>query len=263
MKIYKSLKKTGVAVLCAMLFFSIATCALAAASSATYKGPATLFGFVPDDGSVSGLFNNLQGLMPGGTYTQQITVDNTSGTRVDIYLRGEAFVQAVQTIAPQAMLTSSANDLLDRITFKLKDGSSTIAEGALSSAWPASGSGYNTGSGKFIRLGTFYSGTHKELTLELSVPSDLGNEYQDAVGKVRWVFQADVYQGGGGGGDEYPPIPLGPPTITIDGQRIPLAPGTGDSVNANMYLYAGGLILLALALAVMLSKRQCKTNVKG
>ncbi len=256
-----SLKNMGAAVLAVMLLFCIAAPALAA-SSATYKGPATLFGFVPDDGSVSGLFNNLKGLMPGGTYTQQITVDNTSGTRVDIYLRGEAIAPPVQTIAPQAMLTSSANDLLDRITFKLKDGSSTIAEGALSSAWPASGSGINTNKGKFIRLGTFYSGTQKALTLELSVPSDLGNDYKDAVGKVRWIFQADVYQGGGGG-DEYPPIPLGPPTITVDGQRIPLAPGTGDSVNMLMYLFAGGLILFALVLAVKISKRQCKTKAKG
>jgi len=260
MKIYKSLKKTVVAVLCAMLFFSIATCALAAGSKATYIGPAPLFVFAPDDGS-TGLFNNLQGLMPGGTYYQQITVENTSGTRADIYLRGEA--QTTEPSPNMQALTGSASGLLDKITFKLLDGSNTLASGTLADIWPASGSGYNTNKGRFIRLGTFYSGTHKELTLELKVPSDLGNEYQDAIGKVRWIFQADVYQGGGGGGDEYPPIPLGPPTITVDGQRIPLAPGTGDSVNANMYLYAGGLILLALALAVMLSKRQCKTNVKG
>ena len=262
MKIYKSLKKTGVAVLCAMLFFSITTCALAAGSKATYIGPAPLFVFAPDDGSQTGLFNNLQGLMPGGTYYQQITVENTSGTRADIYLRGEA--QTPEPSPNQQALTGSASGLLDKITFRLLDGSNTLASGTLAEVWPASGLGYNTNKGRFIRLGTFYSGTQKALTLELSVPGDLGNEYKDAVGKVNWIFQADVYQGdGGGGGDEYPPIPLGPPTITVDGQRIPLAPGTGDSVNANMYLYAGGLILLALAFAVMLSKRQCKTNVKG
>lgn len=258
MKIYKSLKKIVVAALCAMLSFSIATCALAAGSKATYIGPAPLFVFAPDDGS-TGLFNNLQGLMPGGTYTQQITVENASGTRADIYLRGEA--QTPEPSSGQQALTGSASGLLEKITFRLMDGSNTLASGTLAGVWPASG--YNTGKGTFIRLGTFYSGTQKALTLELKVPADLGNEYQDAVGKVNWIFQADVYQGGGGGGDEYPPIPLGPPTITVDGQKIPLAPGTGDSVNANMYLYAGGLILLALALAVMLSKRQCKTNVKG
>ena len=260
MKIYFSLKKTGVAALCALLFFGIATCALAADSKATYKGTAPLFVFAPDDGSQTGLFNNLQGLMPGGTYTQQITVENTSGTRADIYLRGEA--QTTEPSSNMQALTGSVSGLLEEITFKLMDGSNTLASGTLAEVWPASGSGYNTNKGRFIRLGTFYSGTQKALTLELKVPNDLGNEYQNAIGKVNWIFQVDVYQDGGGG-DEYPPIPLGPPTITVDGQRIPLAPGTGDSVSANMYLYAGGLILLALALAVMLSKRQCKTNVKG
>ncbi len=245
MKHTNSLKRIGTVALSVLLLLAFATTAYAAESTATFRGRTSLFGYVPDDGSATGLFNNLQGLMPGGTYTQKITVDNTSGSRVDIYLRGE------QIQRPASRQAGYAYDLLDLITFKLKDGSTILAEGKLSDIWPETG-GTNTGDGRFIRLGRFYRGDYKVLMLELTVPEELNNDYQDATGKVRWVFQADVYtRDDDDDDDDDDDIPLGPPVIIInDGEQIPLAPGTGD--DANIYLWGGLFVIFAVLLAVLL-----------
>ena len=90
MKRIYSLKRIGTVALGFLLLFALASTAMAADSSTvTFYGRTSLFGFNPADGSATGLFNNLQGLMPGGVYTQTITVKNEYSRRTDIYLRGE------------------------------------------------------------------------------------------------------------------------------------------------------------------------------
>ena len=56
--------------------------------------------------------------------------------------------------------------------------------------------------------------------------------------------------------DDDDDIPLGPPVIIIgdDGEQIPLSPGTGDATN--LYIWAGGFIVLAGALSVLIAKRR-------
>lgn len=249
MKRYSSLKKIGTAALSLLLLFALAAPASAADSEVSFNGPSTLFGFVPDDGSATGLFNNLQGLMPGGTYEQEITIKNPSDRRVEIYLRGEPVNASQEEV-----------DILSQVEFTLEDEDGNVlvsdaSDTSMQDIWPTSGT--NTGDGVFIHLGRFYSGDEMTLTLKLKIPADLDNTYMDASGTVRWTFQADVYRrdNDDDDDDDDDDIPLNPPIIIIDDdQQIPLSPGTGD--DTNLYIWAGGFIVLAGALSVLIAKRR-------
>ncbi len=250
MKRYSSLKRIITAALSLLLLFALAAPASAADSEVRFNGPSSLFGFVPNDGSATGLFNNLQGLMPGGTYEQEITIKNPSDRRVEIYLRGEPLNASQEGV-----------NLLSKVKFTLEDEDGTVlvsdaSDTSMQNIWPTSGT--NTGDGVFIHLGRFYSGDSMDLTLKLEIPADLDNSYQNASGTVRWTFQADVYRRDNDDDDDDDDdddIPLGPPVIIIDdGQQIPLSPGTGD--DTNLYIWAGGFIVLAGALSVLIAKRR-------
>lgn len=242
MKRIYSLKRIGTVALSFLLLFALASTALAADSSTvTFYGRTSLFGFNPADGSATGLFNNLQGLMPGGVYTQTIRVKNAYSQRTDIYLRGE----------PKGA-TPTGTDLLSKIKFTLSDEDGVIVdEGTIGRTWPTSGTSHD--SEEYIDLGRFYEDDDVTLTLKLTVPADLGNEYQNAKGTVEWTFLANVYVPNDH--PHNPDIPLSPPEIIIDnGQQIPLSPGTGD--NTNLYLWAGGFVVLSLGLAVLIAKKR-------
>lgn len=248
MKRYSSLKRIGTAALSLLLLFALAAPASAADSEVRFNGPTSLFGFVPDDGSATGLFNNLQGLMPGGTYEQEITIKNPSSRRVEIYLRGEPVNASQEEV-----------DILSQVEFTLEDEDGAVlvsdaSDTSMQDIWPTSGT--NTGDGVFIHLGRFYSGDELTLTLKLKIPADLDNTYMDASGTVRWTFQADVYRrDNDDDDDDDDDIPLNPPVIIIDDdQQIPLSPGTGD--DTNLYIWAGGFIVLAGALSVLIAKRR-------
>jgi|GEM_PF-4271349 len=244
-----SLKLIGAAAMSLLLLFAFAATA-SAASSAAYNGSyaGSLFGFYPNDGSSgTGLFPDLQNLMPGGSYSQTVTVTNSSYEQANLYLRGEPDSATVPA------------DLLSKVTFKVTDetGKVIVPEGTpMAAAWPSGGTGTNTGT--YAYLGTFTNGTTRTLTVTLSVPAALGNAYQNAKGVVKWVFQADVYEPYNPPSSPTPTstIPLGP-GITIEtgtGTKIPLSPGTGD--DTNYLLWGAGCVALAVVLAVLIHKRR-------
>ncbi len=239
-----SLKRTGTVIIGVLLLFSFAATAYAADASATYNGSyaGTLFGFAPDDNSGTGLFPNFQNMMPGETYTQKVTVSNASYERIELFLKGEP-------------VNESKAGLFDKVTMEIRkqDGTLLVSE-RVSSAWPQNG--VTTNAGTFLHLGRFYAGDVETLTVTMKLPADLNNDYMDAVGKVNWVFQADVYVPyDGGDDDDGPRIPLGPgATITINENTIPLSPGTGD--HANLLLWGGLFVVFAILLAVLLYKRR-------
>lgn len=228
-----------------MLLFALPAAAYAANSSVTYNGYAgSYFGFAPDSGT-TGLFPDLQGLMPGGTYTQTITVSNTYNQQVNLYLRGEP-------------ISGGELDLLNQLTFEVKLDGVTIQQAGTpaAAAWPENGATTNS-TAKFIYLGTFTTNASKTLTVLMTVPASLGNDYQNAQGKVKWVFQADVYvpYNPPGNPTPIPTIPLNPGiTIETGGNTIPLSPGTGD--NTNFLLWGAGAVVLAVGLAVLIYKRR-------
>ena len=160
-------RRLMLAVVC-LLVFGCMSNALAADSSVTYDSSAKKFIFVP----TTDLFQNFKGIMPGDTLTQSITVknDTANGVKVKIYLRAEPADEKYRAFLSQMKLMVT------------QEGQSLLFSA------PANETG---GLSSNVCLGTFYSGANISLTAALKVPIEMGNEFQDGMGVVNWVFSAE------------------------------------------------------------------------
>lgn len=157
-----------VIVVCCVLVFGCAGGALAADSFVTYDGSADKFVFLPN----TDLFQDLKGIMPGDVRTQNLTVKNdvANGVKVKLYLRAEPAEEEFRSFLKQMKLTVTQN-----------------GESILFSA-PASEQG---GLASDVCLGTFYSGASIPIKITLNVPLEMGNDCQNGVGVINWVFTAE------------------------------------------------------------------------
>ena len=138
-----------------------------AASLVRYEGGAEKFVFLPGTAySENDLFDNYKMVMPGDVLTQRITIRNTSGKPVRIYLRAEKVDELYE-------------DFLSRINLQVAAKDGQIFDAA------ASETGQLT---ENTLLGTFKRGGSTDLVLTLTVPYDLGNEYMCTMGIVPWTF---------------------------------------------------------------------------
>lgn len=138
-----------------------------AASLVRYEGGAEKFVFLPGTAySENDLFDNYKMVMPGDVLTQRITIRNTSGKPVRIYLRAEKVDELYE-------------DFLSRINLQVAAKDGQIFDAA------ASETGQLT---ENTLLGTFRKGGVTDLVLTLTVPYDLGNEYMCTMGVVPWTF---------------------------------------------------------------------------
>ena len=137
-----------------------------AASSVTYDGNAKKFVFEPgSDHSPTDLFTDLKGMMPGESITQRISVKNdvSNDVKIKLYLRSSG-------------ASEGSEDLLSKLKLRVsQDGGSNLFDA------PASETAQLT---DWVCLGTFYSGAEISLNVTVDVPADLGNEYQDCIGKL-------------------------------------------------------------------------------
>lgn len=170
----------------------LGTTALAAESSVTYSGNSGEFIFAPGSiHSPTDLFPDLKGVMPGDTIHQEIVVKNNADKKVDvkIYMRALGAEEGSEEFLNMLKLTvtqTGGNDLFE----------AQADETAQLTEWTA--------------LGTFKSGSKITLDVTLEVPIEMGNEFQDAVGKLRWEFRAEEYPASGPStGDETPLVLYG------------------------------------------------------
>ncbi|MBR5447497.1 MAG: hypothetical protein IKV40_03635, partial [Clostridia bacterium] len=92
----------------------------------------------------------------------------------------------------------------------------------------------------WVYLGTFYSGAEIDLNVTVSVPAELSNEYQDAVGHLEWQFKAEE-------------LPVEPDD--------PKPPQTGDRTSLPLYITTASLSGLVLVfLIVLVSRRKLTEN---
>lgn len=131
--------------------------------------------FVPEND----LFTGLKNLMPGDTESQIITIGNDYRKKVRLYLRVEP------ADFPFTQARELSQKLLDELDLTLTLSRSGAKDAELYHG-PASG-----GPEKDIALGTFSKGAQATLTATVTVPETLGNEFQDAAGKVKWVFYCE------------------------------------------------------------------------
>ena len=183
----KTLKTISALALALLLLLSMGATAFAE-SKVTYEGGAEKFVFLPgSEYSETDLFENFKGVMPGDVITQEITVQNnyTKAEKVKIYLRAVVHDEQGNPLSEEVARTEdlvSMQDFLSQLTMTVKQG-----DKVLFSASPDELDGLKEN----VLLGTFPGRSKTILTVELSVPFELGNEYANRVGEVDWIFTAE------------------------------------------------------------------------
>ena len=193
-----------------LLMVALSSSALAAAS-VTYVGGAEGFIFLPgSEYSDSDMFENFKGVLPGDVLTQNITVKHNTSGKVRIYMRAEP-------------VTEVDRDFLSQLKLHVECKDSAIFDAAASETAQLTN---NT------LLGTFKSKGSTQLTVTLTVPAELGNEYMGKVGTVPWTFLVE---------------------------EIPEedSPETGDWFRMEIWLSAD-VLLAAAILFVLLRKRRAE-----
>lgn len=181
----------------------------------TYDGNAKDFIFAPgSEYSPTDLFADFKNLMPGDSVSQKITIDNdiSKEVKIKIYMRSLGADQQSQEFLSQLSLTV------------VQDGKTNLFDA------PASETAQLT---DWVYLGTLYSGGKIDLDVTVSVPITLGNDFQDAVGKLTWEFMVEEL-----------------PVETTDPRP------TGD--NSNIYVAMTVMSVSAAALSVVLALKKKK-----
>ena len=228
-------------VLALMLLCSTAVSFATGSSSVTYKGKAKEFIFQPgSDYSVTDLFTNFKGVMPGDTLTQQINVRNEASKKVNvkIYIRALGPAELENNNGEEIVSVDDSADFLKEMKLTVE----TDSDKKLFDA-PAD---QTAGLTDWVCLGTFRSGADVDLNVNLEVPITMGNDYQERIGALDWQFMAE----------EFPLNPDDPSTPTDpDGPDDHNKTKTGD--DSNMLVY--GLIALAAlggAAVVIVTRRR-------
>ena len=165
------------------------------------------------------LFSNMKNLMPGDTISNQVTVANTSGRSVTVYLKAyPEFIGSadgleatrVRSESGGALSTASADgktfrsDILDQISMTLKMGEEILYQGSADGVNPEEGYAAMVDGDYGISLGSFAANTQETMTIELTLPGPtFNNSFESTFDAVDWVFCVEgttPHSGGGGGG---------------------------------------------------------------
>lgn len=208
-----------------LLVVTAMTCGLSisayAAGTVTYSADSSKFIFEPGSShSPTDLFTEYKGLMPGDSVRQDITVKNDSsyGVKVKLYVRSHGAHE-------------DSVDFLSKLHLTVAKSENNEMAYMFDAAADQTG-----GMTDWVYLGTLYSGGEVNLILNLDIPIELGNEYQDAIGYIDWEFKAEE-------------LPIDPDD--------PKPPQTGD--NSNLYLYAMLASVSGIALVILIPKRKKDT----
>ena len=145
-------------------------------TSVTFKGEKEGFE-LSNDGD---LFAQFKGALPGDELQQTITVKNASEDTVKIYL--QAVVHDKDNQPQKADATSDeSNSFLKELSMTVKNGEELIYE-----ASPDQTAGLT----EPVLLGQFAPGDSKNLSVTLTIPATLGNEFANREGEVDWIFTA-------------------------------------------------------------------------
>ena len=150
----------------------------AADGKVTYNGNAQEFIFEPgSEHSLTDLFPNFKGVMPGDTLTQKITVKNNADNKVKvkIYMRSlGAHEDSVEFLSQLGLKVAKSEDNEMAYMFD-----AAANETAQLTDW--------------VYLGMLYSGGEVNLDVTLDVPVELDNEFQNKIGYLDWEFKIEEF----------------------------------------------------------------------
>ncbi len=180
------------------------------AASVTFEGDSESFIMAPGSSYTStDLFDGFKNMAPGDSRTETITVkaDKLKKNQyVKIYMRAVAH-DASNPLSPNVgskTTLSEMEEFLSKLEMTVKNGSTTIFH-----ASPEKLGGLADN----VLLGTFESGDSIDLTVTLTLPVTLNNDYKNRVGEVDWVFKAEVL-------DKTTPIFPRVPTVTLEAEKL-------------------------------------------
>ncbi len=150
----------------------------AADGKVNYDGNAKEFIFAPgSEHSLTDLFPNFKGVMPGDTLTQKITVKNdaSNNVKVKVYIRSlGAHEDSVEFLSQLELKVQKSEDNEMAYMFDAAAG-----ETAQLTDW--------------VYLGMLYSGGEVNLDVSLNVPVELDNEFQNKIGYLDWEFMIEEF----------------------------------------------------------------------
>ncbi len=176
-------------VLAVITLLGIPSTVLAADASINFLGEK---GFEFQPGSkytATDLFDNFKNVLPGDTVRQTITFTNSARDCdvANLYMRAVTHNEETNPLSEKAAETETVatmSEFLSKLSMKVWNGGELIYE-----ASPDQLDGLKNN----VYLGSFRTGEKTTLTVELTVPADLGNEYMNRVGEVDWIFHAETY----------------------------------------------------------------------
>ena len=209
----------------AVLFSSTVT-VFAADGKVTYSGNAGNFVFEPgSEHSLTDLFPNFKGVMPGDTLTQKITVKNDADNKVKvkIYIRSlGAHEDSVEFLSRLGLKVAKSEE--NKMAYMFDAAANETAQ---LTDW--------------VCLGTLYSGGEVNLDVTLNVPVELPNEFQNKIGYLDWEFMIEEF-----------PIEEGDPK----------PPQTGDNSNIGLWI-AIMLCSLFMIIILLFWRKKDKENAKN
>ena len=171
MKMKRTVLAITALILTGMLSFPVL-----AAGNVTYSGNSGSYIFAPGSTySPTDLFPDLKDVMPGGTYTDTVHIENhaDSHVQVKIYMRALG-------------AETGSEEFLSKLRLQVKKASG--GEGADLFDAPANETATLT---DWVYLGTLNTGGSLDLNITLTVPTDLSNEFANRVGYLDWEFKAE------------------------------------------------------------------------
>lgn len=207
------MKKILTLLLTFVLLLSSAVTVFAADGKVTYSGNAGNFVFEPgSEHSLTDLFPNFKGVMPGDSLTQKITVKNDADNKIKakIYIRSfGAHEDSKEFLSQLGLKVAKSKDNEMAYMFD-----AAANETAQLTDW--------------VCLGTLYSGGEVNLDVTLDVPVELSNEFQEKIGYLDWEFMIEEL-----------PVEDSDPDI----------PKTGDNSNIGLWIT---IVLCSLIMIIIL-----------